>query len=168
MKFLRILFLINTLVVLIFLLLVFTSEKQSQLSAEITTEIPKPAAFKLILKQFGALNDGQNEGTAPIVKFTFFEENQPINTHYRLIIDEEQFKIKMLPLNQQAKIFALKNLQQEIVLKELLDGSTGLHWQISYQVKGWTTRLLNRFFWKPALQRFLNKEVEKLTSVFAN
>ncbi|WP_456406067.1 hypothetical protein [Caldithrix abyssi] len=163
MKFLRILFLINTLVVLVFFTLLLTSESESALSSDFTTDIPRPAAFKLLVKQLTA------SGESPLtIEFTYGTNDHALKLSYQMQRDEVNYRLTLLPDVDSPSLFAWKEMRHQITLKELVDGSTDIQWQLNYRVSGWTARLLNRFFWKPALQKFLNEKINALKQSFAS
>jgi len=168
MKFLHILFLINTLIVFTFWALLFTSESKTTLTAELTTEIPEPAAFKLIVKKLTETELPAGQIKPETVRFTYFENDQPVSVVYQLRLDDKQYQILFMPVQSEAQPLILKNIHPQITLKKLVDGSTSIQWQIHYQVPGWTARILNRFFWKPALEKFLNRQILDLQQTLAS
>ncbi|WP_456440337.1 hypothetical protein [Caldithrix abyssi] len=163
MKFLRILFLINTLVVLVFFSLLLTSESESTLSADFTTDVPRPAAFKLLVKQLTAPGEAHHT-----IEFTYDINGRALTIPYQMQRDDANYRLTLLPAVDSPDLFAWKDVRHQITLKELVDRSTDIQWQLNYRVSGWTARLLNRFFWKPALQKFLDKKINALKQSLAS
>ncbi len=168
MKFLRILFLINTFVVLTFLVVLFSANSYTQLSSEITTEIPKPAAFKLLVKQLTGSTEISTSKKPLTVHFTYWAGSQPLKLPYRVQIDDTTYRITLTSLPTTNRLSALHQSLHHIILKSLVDGSTNIQWKMEYRVKGWSPRLLNRFLWKPALKHFLNEKLAILKKTFAS
>ena len=168
MKFLRTLFLFNTLIVLTFFVLLFTSASKTSLTAEVTTEIPVQAAFKLLVKNLSGRAESSLNPEPVSITFTYFKNEHPVTLTYRLHLDEKNNQVFLQPQEEQNTLFALKEITHQISLKELVDGTTNIQWQIHYSVRGWSARLLNRFFWQPKLNAFLHDRINELRRSLAS
>lgn len=162
MKYLKILFLFATLLLAVFLILIFTSESETQINLESTTEIPQPVVFKQTVMHL--LNQPyltELPDTA-VISVTYSIQRHPFKVNYRLQIDASQYRIEFLPPSKKNALQPFKAIRQSIRLKKLVDGTTGIQWQMRYRITGLTPRLLNRFFWKPELKNDLQKEMQQL------
>ncbi len=166
MKFLRILFLFNTLIVLTFFVLLFTSESETNLSTEVTVEMPRPAAFQLFLKSLTSSATNPTKTPLNQIQFVYFQDQNRFAETYIVKSNGSQFTIDLVPVQSKYDdtLPAIRDIQHKIILQELADGSTAIQWKLSYKVKGWTARLLNRFSWKTQFERFLERKIQTLTN----
>ncbi len=159
MKYQRILFAGVSVLLLGFLILIFTSPRETRLTAETTTEIPQPVVFKQLaiwLAHDSYLIELPDSVRMSCVLFDTMQVN------YRLNFDKRRFTIDFVPLQKNDPLQPFKGVRQKIGITRLADGTTGIHWELWYDVPGFTPRLLNRLFWKKRLKEYLQKQMQQV------
>ncbi len=159
MKYQKILFAAISLLLAGLLILMFTSQRETRLAAEMTTEIPQPVVFKQLaiwLAHDSYLIELPDSARMSCVLF------DTMQVHYRLNFNKRRFTIDFVPLQKDDPFQPLKGVQQKIRITRLTDGTTAIHWELWYDVPGFTPRLLNRLFWKKRLKEYLQEQMHQV------
>ncbi len=167
MKLLKTIFILFSLLFFVFLGFLFSLESETNLSEELNTEIPVPAAFKqLILTTTHKPYLLPQTLDSVQVSFVYFKDKKKLSVLYRPAADFDHYRLQFLPVDSATDIQPFKRITHTISLHKLVDGSTSIHWQVHYRIPGLTPRLLNYFVWKPQIQKFLNNKMNELKAFF--
>ncbi len=163
MKFLKIVFLLISVFIIGFLILIFTSESETTITREFATDTPLPVALRQIaLSQTNQILSADKKQDTIEVTLNYFPHSSAVKVKHLMIIDYVNYQITLQPIKKDNSIKLFKSISHSIVLNKLADGSTNIRWQMHYNITGLTPRVLNRFIWKPELERFLDQEIIRI------
>lgn len=167
MKPLKYAFVFFTLAIVGFYGYLLSLNADSNLSAELNTEIPVPVAFKqLILTTTHQPYVTPQALDSVRLDLVYFKDTQPLKVTYRPVAHFERYELELLPVDSSVSIQPFKRVTHVIMLQKLVDGSTNIRWELHYRMPGLFPRFLNRLFWKPRLQAFLSRKISELKAFY--
>ncbi len=149
------------------LILGVVSGSEYEVNNSITVEAPKVVVLKELIdfenysKWCPNITKSTYNPETYFRQTTYLMDGRSVNIHEKVQIIFSENSILFTEHNSKPRGY-IQNLVNEIHIKENLDGTTDIQWEIRYTIKPIISKILNLFVVRPALKRMVTENLNAL------